>query len=523
MTPSRPTLTALRQHTRAKRYALLESYLANLDRPATDRPLRIVDLGGTAAFWRSRVRGADGIEITLVNNHHIDRTNADYDESVPWISEWRRDATELTADELATFDVVHSNSFVEHLESRHEQALLAATIEASGRPYFIQVPNKNCPVDPHFPAPVPFAARWPKPLLARLLTRSALGSGSKEPDVASALERLRYYTPIGYGDLGRLFPGADLTREWTWGVNPSLIASRPHRAATVTATATAMATATTTLAADQPTPLRSVADPRVTTLCRLVEANHPGAVVDRILVVGCGRGQEAAALADHFDAATTGIDLHADFDQEAARRADLRVMDATALDLADNSYDLVYSFHALEHIEAPDVALSEMRRVLAPGGLFCIGTPNRHRAIGYVGSRTSTLNKVRWNLQDIGMRLRGRFRNELGAHAGFSSGELGADLTGTFGQATEITAEYYRNLYRSGRVARLVRLAAGGPGRHLLPCIYFVGRLATSTPEGHDAATSDGGLGPYLDRAGVEIDLTRELADAAVDERPVDR
>lgn len=55
--------------------------------------------------------------------------------------------------------------------------------------------------------------------------------------------------------------------------------------------------------------------------------------------------------------------------------------DATSLDFADGRFDCIYSFHALEHIPDYRKALQEMRRVLAPGGTYCIGTPNRLRLV----------------------------------------------------------------------------------------------------------------------------------------------
>jgi hypothetical protein len=65
----------------------------------------------------------------------------------------------MSEEEFRGYDLIFSNSFFEHLEHRAAQARLAKIIVASGVPYFIQVPNKRSPVDPHFPSPfVPFFA-----------------------------------------------------------------------------------------------------------------------------------------------------------------------------------------------------------------------------------------------------------------------------------------------------------------------------------------------------------------------------
>lgn len=226
-----------------------------------------------------------------------------------------------------------------------------------------------------------------------------------------------------------------------------------------------------------------MAERKTTVLCaRIAEAVDP-ASIERILVVGCGDGSEAVILADYFDATVTGIDLEAGFGPEAAAKVDLRVMDATRMDFADDSFDLIYSFHALEHIDDPDKALQEMRRVLTPNGLYCIGTPNRSRIVGYIGSTVDLPTKIRWNLADFGMRLRGRWRNELGAHAGFTKEELREACERAFGEAEEITDDYYRHLYASGRVGAAVeRIAGTGPSRYVFPCVYFRGRCLKTAP-----------------------------------------
>ena len=120
-------------------------------------------------------------------------------------------------------------------------------------------------------------------------------------------------------------------------------------------------------------------------VAELIKSLQPGAI-RTLLVVGCGDGNEAAVLATMLGAEAVGIDIKNDFDAEAARRAELRVGDAESLDFGDSSFDLVYSYHALEHIGRPRAALEEMRRVLKPGGGAWIGTPNRSRVVGYIGS-----------------------------------------------------------------------------------------------------------------------------------------
>jgi SAM-dependent methyltransferase len=230
-------------------------------------------------------------------------------------------------------------------------------------------------------------------------------------------------------------------------------------------------------AADLPVPRRKFRDPRTEALAELIRDSSLRPI-RRLLVVGCGSGKEAAVLAEELGAETTGIDLVEDFDPAAAAMVHLRHGDATALDFADGSFDCVYSYHALEHIPEHGRALREMRRVLGDAGTYCVGTPNRSRLLAYFGSPgVSMREKLRWNMLDWKARLRGRFRNEYGAHAGFTSGELRRELHGVFGEAEEITLPYYLRVYRN-HVGLCRLLAASGLGRIVFPCVYFLGRKA---------------------------------------------
>lgn len=203
---------------------------------------------------------------------------------------------------------------------------------------------------------------------------------------------------------------------------------------------------------------------------------YAGTSIRKVLVVGCGSGREAAVLAQELGAEVFGIDIGASFDSAAATVAQLRRGDATRLEFDDGTFDLVYSFHVLEHIPDSATALAEMHRVLAAGGWYCIGTPNRLRLLGYMGSiGTPWRDKLIWNLADWMARLRGRFRNEFGAHAGFSSDELAAALRKVFRGNAQITADYYRGVYR--RHATLLSLLDKlRLGRFIFPAVYFIGR-----------------------------------------------
>jgi SAM-dependent methyltransferase len=208
-----------------------------------------------------------------------------------------------------------------------------------------------------------------------------------------------------------------------------------------------------------------------------------GVAPRRILVVGCGDGREAGVLARRFGADTVGIDIGAEFafDHRGSAPARLRAMDARALDFPDGTFDLVYSFHALEHMSRPGDALAEMRRVLAPGGVAAVGTPNKRRLVGYLSSPAPVLDRLRWNLADLRARAAGRWSNEQGAHAGFTRDELRALCAVHLGAADDLTTAYYEALYPGHRRA-VTALCRWRVDERLFPCVYMAGRPGWSSP-----------------------------------------
>lgn len=213
---------------------------------------------------------------------------------------------------------------------------------------------------------------------------------------------------------------------------------------------------------------------RAAKIAGVIRRRHP-AGISKMLVVGCGSGREAQALAHALHCDVTGIDLRDRFDPQATAEVNLQRGDATALPFATNTFDFIYSYHVLEHIPRYRDALSEMNRVLAKGGGLWIGTPNRARLVAYIGSKVPMRKAIQWNAADWNARLRGRFRNELGAHAGFTRRELGGELLAAFGHVDDATLDYYLAIYPHR--ARAVRLLhRSGLGTYAFPSIYFVGR-----------------------------------------------
>jgi ubiquinone/menaquinone biosynthesis C-methylase UbiE len=96
--------------------------------------------------------------------------------------------------------------------------------------------------------------------------------------------------------------------------------------------------------------------------------NHAG---EKVLDIGCGTGADLLQFARH-GAIATGIDLTSRHVELARKRlgglAQIYQADMRKLPFADNSFDYIYSHGVLHHSDDPEKAISEMFRVLRPGG-----------------------------------------------------------------------------------------------------------------------------------------------------------
>lgn len=111
----------------------------------------------------------------------------------------------------------------------------------------------------------------------------------------------------------------------------------------------------------------------------------------KILEIGCGRGGFACWLARHKPAAEI---VAADFAatavakgqayaaQEGLANIKWETADIQALSYPDNFFDTVISCETIEHVPQPQKAISELVRVLKPGGRFFLTTPNYMNLMG---------------------------------------------------------------------------------------------------------------------------------------------
>ncbi len=108
------------------------------------------------------------------------------------------------------------------------------------------------------------------------------------------------------------------------------------------------------------------------------QALHPFAHSNTVLEIGCGDGRGLVYLHQLCQPQQLiGLDLDANMLNRTQRtlnkqhiKATLIESSATQIALEDNSVDLVMSFGCVHHIPNWQVALTELKRVLKPGGYF---------------------------------------------------------------------------------------------------------------------------------------------------------
>jgi hypothetical protein len=183
--------------------------------------LRVLDLGGTTLFWsRSPVRPKF---VTVVNL-------LEPGDGSPWVVPVQGnacDARELVGEE--TFDLVFSNSLIEHLGGHHERARFAAVVRSMAPRYAVQTPYRYFPVEPHWIFPgmqfLPLSARnW-------LAPRWPLGHTHQWP-ASQAREEVMSIELLSLTEMRAYFPDAHIARERFLGLPKSLTAFRAERPST---------------------------------------------------------------------------------------------------------------------------------------------------------------------------------------------------------------------------------------------------------------------------------------------------
>jgi len=147
-----------------------------------NRKMSLLDVGGYPWTWTVHppVVGS----ITCINIHPVDWDPASaLDHNIRTVV---GDGCELKFEDNS-FDIVFSNSVIEHVGSLEKQQAFAKECQRVGKNLWIQTPARECPIEPHYLAPF---VHWMTPDTQRKLLRHFTPWGLFEKPSASAIEEI---------------------------------------------------------------------------------------------------------------------------------------------------------------------------------------------------------------------------------------------------------------------------------------------------------------------------------------------
>ena len=179
---------------------------------------RVLDIGGTPDNWQL-VPVAP--RVVLLN---MPRARAELSGAAQWVA---GDGRELPFSDSA-FNVVFSNSVIEHVGDAASQQRFAREVARVGRSYWVQTPNRWFPVEQHLLTPLVhwLPKRWQSAIVRRGTVWSALTRPTADRRDFYIEHYLRDVKLLSYHDMQALFPGARIVRERFLGMTKSLIACR---------------------------------------------------------------------------------------------------------------------------------------------------------------------------------------------------------------------------------------------------------------------------------------------------------
>ncbi|MGU3539288.1 class I SAM-dependent methyltransferase [Methylobacterium sp. A54F] len=182
---------------------------------------RIIDVGGEYGYWRPFRTELQGLPLQITITNLSDRTEAFEDERFSFRT---GNATDLDFVEDNEFDLVHSNSVIEHVGRWGEMSRMASEVRRVGRRYFVQTPYYWFPMEPHYRT---IGYQWmPEQWRARLHMKRQLGFYPKTETFDQAMRDCQRAQLLDQRQMRELFPDAEIVKEKVGPLTKSLIAMR---------------------------------------------------------------------------------------------------------------------------------------------------------------------------------------------------------------------------------------------------------------------------------------------------------
>ncbi|MFO1173122.1 MAG: class I SAM-dependent methyltransferase [Hyphomicrobiaceae bacterium] len=209
--------TSLPYRFRAHRFATVK---ASIDATLAEKGrCRILDVGGTERYWdiAGDLLRHPGVEVDLVNIEAMPVTRSAF-------RSFAGDAADLSGLDDMSYDLVHSNSVIEHVGTWDRMMKMAENVRRLAPRYYVQTPNFWFPLEPHFRAP--FFHWLPEQLRYRVFMNMRLGFRGQAPSVDAAMRSIQGACLLDQRQMRALFPDAQIKRERVLGLTKSWMAVR---------------------------------------------------------------------------------------------------------------------------------------------------------------------------------------------------------------------------------------------------------------------------------------------------------
>lgn len=198
----------------------LQRFIAMLDEIiAAKGHANIIDIGGTFSYWQTfQDAWIDRpVSFTLVN---LQAEPAQH----PKFTSIAGSACDLPQFADNAFDIVHSNSVLEHVGRWKEMRAMAAEVRRLAPRYFLQTPAYGFPIEPHFRTA--FFHWIPEPLRIRLIMSRSFGFYPKAKTIDEAMACVEDAVIVDRLRFTALFPDAQIVPEKFMGLTKSFMAIR---------------------------------------------------------------------------------------------------------------------------------------------------------------------------------------------------------------------------------------------------------------------------------------------------------
>jgi hypothetical protein len=202
---------------RAQRFRLFKSLVDDV--LSKQQSCRILDIGGTLDYWE---RFGNELDASRVDISVLNLTTRP--EAFPHVKVLVGDARKMGEFSDLSFDVVHSNSVIEHVGRWDDMASMAQEVRRLAPRYFVQTPYFWFPIEPH--ARFPLLHWMPESWRYRILMKRTCGFWQRREDVGSATRAIQSALLLDKQQMRFLFPDAEIVSERFFGLTKSLIAIR---------------------------------------------------------------------------------------------------------------------------------------------------------------------------------------------------------------------------------------------------------------------------------------------------------